>query len=491
MSILKTFSGRLSLLFLGVVALLGIGIYALVAPAFVSFLCETDQLVNMGLAPELAHDLEPRLRDGIDEAVVGDRLAHYSSVNPNVEIYLLDPNGAILKHYSQEDRPLVTQVLDTEPLQNLMAGGVPPIWGDDPFRPGQRRPFSVAPIAVGGEAGYYLYVVLGSDRYYTVAEAVRQSYIMQSALRGIGYVLLVSIGVGVLLFLMVTRRLRNMSHVVGRFAAGDLEPRIRDQKSDEIGQLAASFNQMADTISAHLHALEQNDSLRRELVANVSHDLRSPISSIQGYLETIQLRHDEMSPAERERHIEVVVRNIHRLNKLVSQLFELSKLEAQQVTPEFEEFSVAELINDLGMQFRPQAEALGVRLETVHDQHVALVRADIALVERAIANLIENALRHTPAGGCVRILAANELEAVRIEVCDTGQGIAEDDLPHVFDRFYRKDAGRGNGGGGLGLGLAIAKKIAELHGVTLAVNSQEDCGARFTFSLPRLALPAH
>jgi signal transduction histidine kinase len=276
-----------------------------------------------------------------------------------------------------------------------------------------------------------------------------------------------------------------VNHAVGQFAQGDLEARVQDESPDEIGQLAASFNRMADTITANLKELEQTDLLRRELIANVSHDLRSPLASIQGYLETIQIKDGSLTPRERGEHISVALRNARRLNTLVSELFELSKLEARQVKPQFETFSVAELVQDLVMQFRPQAEAAAIRLEVELSERAARVHGDIALVERALANLIENALRHTPDGGCVRVVAASDVDQVRIEVCDTGTGIAEADLPHVFDRFYRKDEGRGSGG--LGLGLAIAQKIAELHGTRLSVASKVDCGTRFTLALPTAA----
>jgi signal transduction histidine kinase len=308
---------------------------------------------------------------------------------------------------------------------------------------------------------------------------------MQGSMRGIGLILLFAIGTGLLSFAFVTRRLRVVNHAVGQFAQGDLEARVQDESPDEIGQLAASFNRMADTITANLKELEQTDLLRRELIANVSHDLRSPLASIQGYLETIQIKDGSLTPRERGEHISVALRNARRLNTLVSELFELSKLEARQVKPQFETFSVAELVQDLVMQFRPQAEAAAIRLEVELSERAARVHGDIALVERALANLIENALRHTPDGGCVRVVAASDVDQVRIEVCDTGTGIAEADLPHVFDRFYRKDEGRGSGG--LGLGLAIAQKIAELHGTRLSVASKVDCGTRFTLALPTAA----
>jgi signal transduction histidine kinase len=484
MKLLNTFYGRLAALFLGLVVVLGLGTYALVAPAFVSFLCETEQRVNYHLAADMATDLEPLLHEGIDHEALRSRIAYLTGINPKVDIYLLDADGAIRAYFAQSATQPTLASVDTAPIQTFLAGGSLPIWGQDPFFPGQRRPFSVAPIAVMGYPDHYLYVIVGSERYYTVAGALQQSYIMQGSMRGIGLILLFAIGTGLFSFALVTRRLRTVNDAVARFTKGEFEARVRDASPDEIGQLAAAFNRMADTIAANVKELEQTDRLRRELIANVSHDLRSPLASIQGYLETIQIKDESLTPSERQSHISVALRNARRLNRLVSELFELSKLEARQVAPQFEAFSVAELVQDLVMQFRPQAEAANIRLEAVLPERPSLVYADIALVERALGNLIENALRHTAAGGCVRVVSADEAEQVRIEVCDTGVGIPEKDLPHVFDRFYRIENGRGNGSGGLGLGLAIAQKIAELHGTRLSVTSKADCGTRFTFALP-------
>jgi signal transduction histidine kinase len=241
---------------------------------------------------------------------------------------------------------------------------------------------------------------------------------------------------------------------------------------------------MADTIEASVEDLRRTDRLRRELIANVSHDLRSPLAAMQGYLETIMMKHDDLAPDERERYLEIVLRNARSLSTLVGELFELSMLDAHQIEPQREAFSMAELVQDLVMQFTPMAEELNVTLDAELPDHLARVYADIALVERAISNLIDNALRYTPPGGTVRIVPSNEGDAVSVSVIDTGYGIPPEDLPHIFERFYRVEKSRAPDKGGTGLGLAITKKILELHGSTLNVQSIVDRGTTFSFNLP-------
>ena len=249
-----------------------------------------------------------------------------------------------------------------------------------------------------------------------------------------------------------------------------------------------SFNQMADTIVGNMAELKRVDQLRRELIANVSHDLRSPLASIQGYLETIAIKDDALTASARKQYLDVALRNTQTLNTLVGELFELSKLDAQQIQPEKEAFSIAELVQDVVMKFKPQAESAHVNLMADLPERLSLVYADIALVERAISNLIDNAIRHTPPGGTVQVAPSNEKEGVDIKIIDSGHGIAPEDLPYIFDRFYRAQKSRTPGkSGGAGLGLAIAKKILELHGSSLSVQSAQNQGTTFRFTLPIFA----
>jgi signal transduction histidine kinase len=196
------------------------------------------------------------------------------------------------------------------------------------------------------------------------------------------------------------------------------------------------------------------------------------------------MKTETLDPEDRQRYMDIVLKNTRFLNTLVGELFELSKLDAHQIEPACEAFSIAELVQDLVMQYEAKAEAYDVRLEAELPDRLSLVYADIGLVERAIANLIDNAIRYTPPGGSVRVIPTNKGDAVYVRVVDTGYGIPEEDLPHIFERFYRVEKSRSRDKGGTGLGLAIARKIMELHGTTLDVKSALNQGTTFSFSLP-------
>jgi signal transduction histidine kinase len=241
---------------------------------------------------------------------------------------------------------------------------------------------------------------------------------------------------------------------------------------------------MADTLVSTLEELRRADRMRRELVANVSHDLRSPLASIQGYLETLRMKAGSLDAADRRRYVRTALQNTQRLSALVEELFQLSKLESEQIDPTLEPFSPAELVQDVVVQYRPQAEDRGVTLKArLPDRHVR-VEGDIGLVERVLSNLIDNAIHYTPEGGRVCVDVESENGGVRIWVRDNGPGIPEDDLPHIFERFYRVDKSRDKTSGGAGLGLAIAHKILDLHGQDLHVRSTVGEGTAFHFHLP-------
>ena len=223
---------------------------------------------------------------------------------------------------------------------------------------------------------------------------------------GIGVVVF-SLFAALLVFNFLTRRLRALAVAVDRFRdSGFTEPiRLASASSngDDIDRLGANVQEMSERIAEQLRLLGQTDERRRELLANVSHDLRTPLASMQGYLETLLLRHGTLRAEEERSYLEVAAKHSERLGKLIQDLFQLTKLEAHELKPERESFPVAELVQDVVQKFQLAADKREIRLASVlADQH-AQVHADIGMIESVLENLIENAIRHTPAGGAVRV----------------------------------------------------------------------------------------
>jgi predicted ATPase/signal transduction histidine kinase len=259
----------------------------------------------------------------------------------------------------------------------------------------------------------------------------------------------------------------------------------RRQAQEWLAGALAEVERLRDELEA------ENSYLRRDLIANVSHDLRTPLVSLRGYLEMVATRGDHLSAERRGQYLDIALRQSDRLATLIDELFELARLDFKGITLDRERFAFAELAADVVQKFRLVAEGRQVALEAQTPPRLPLVDADLGLVERVLENLIGNALKHTPPGGRICVSAHAEDSRVVAEVRDSGPGIAPADLPHVFDRFYRGTAGaasaaaaEGGAARGAGLGLAIARRIVELHGGEIAAESALGEGARLWFSLP-------
>lgn len=481
----QSFYGKLSLIFLVLILFLGGSLAYLSMKSSLMFVEETQQKVNQDLAFEMAMEIQPFLIDMIDVENIQKEIEYLQGINPQVDIYLVGGSGMIKGVFLGEESSANLQLdfIDTKPLNQFLAGDELPILGQDPLNPNSLKPFSTANISIMGETGCYLYVILGGKLYDETAGMLAESYIIKNTMIGLAMILVVTLFLGLIIFRWMTHRLRTMSTTVQAFEHGQLNERVEVQSTDEIGLLGNSFNQMADTLVANMDEIKQVDKLRRELIANVSHDLRSPLASIQGYLETIQQKDKTLSEADRNKYYDIVLRNTRKLGNLIAELFELSKLDAKNVQPDLEPVSMAELVQDVVAQFLPQAQVKNITLKAIlPDEPLNLVNADIALMERAISNLIDNAIKNTKKNGEVNIIPANEGNRVSIKISDTGVGIPEDQINRIFDRFYQTDPSR-TGDTGVGLGLSIAQKILELHGSELSVQSVLNQGTTFSFSL--------
>jgi signal transduction histidine kinase len=289
--------------------------------------------------------------------------------------------------------------------------------------------------------------------------------------------------VGLLVIWLITKGLRQVIEAVRRFKEGDRKARIENPGGSDLALLATTFNGMADTIEANIEELKSVENLRRELIANVSHDLRTPLAIMQGYVETLLMK-DDLPPEERRRYLQITLDSSEKLSRLIAQLFEYSKLEAKQIQPQKEPFFIGELAQDVFQKYQILARKKGIQLTLDQPQKLPLVFADVALVERVVQNLMDNALKFTPAGGEVKIVLREAEKHVEVRIADTGPGIPESEQSAIFERYRKASASSTNQTGGAGLGLAIAKKILELHDASIRVQSRLNEGTAFMFRLP-------
>ncbi|MCU1350670.1 MAG: two-component system sensor histidine kinase [Acidobacteria bacterium] len=479
---IKTLYAKLALVLLALFCVMTAAYLGLTMMTARLYMDEATQRLNRTLAANLARE-KPVVRDGrLDRQMLDQVFDALMAVNPNIEIYLLDAGGCIVA-FSAPPGKVKRGSVALGPIRSFLAGDRLPIRGDDPRDPARQKIFSAARL----DGDHYLYVILGGEAYDSVAAQFRRSYILKLS-GGVAIAAVVfALAAALLIFAAMTRRVRRLAAAMESFKRSDFsgEPRVppyRSDRGDEIDRLTATFDEMAERIVLQVKKLTEVDLLRRELVANVSHDLRTPLASLQGYLDTLLLKDGQLAPAEQRRFLEIASKHSERLGKLVAELFELARLDSQVTPIRVEPFSMAELVQDVVQKFELRAQQGGVSLEAEVGPHLPLVSGDIALMERVLENLIENAIRFTPAGGRVRVSLVPEHGRLIVRVSDTGAGIAEASLPHIFDRFWRGDDAASRGPGpGAGLGLAIAKRILEMHGTTLNAESRVNVGTTFAF----------
>lgn len=314
-------------------------------------------------------------------------------------------------------------------------------------------------------------VVVGA----TAAGLLGAVYGLQSGIR-VRWTLLLSLGVALVVVQLLARGmtapLREMASAASAMARGDHDVRVAVRTRDEVGQLAAAFNRMA----AELRAV---DAQRRRLVADVSHELRTPITALQAQLENLA---DGVTRPDAAT-LNTALAQTRRLGRLVAQLLDLSRLEAGEVPVHRSPVALRELLDDAVAE----ARALGrpVAIDVAVDPPELVVPADRERLAQVLANLLDNATRHSPDGGLVRAAACRTRHGVRLEIVDDGPGIAPEDRERVFSRFTRTDAARASADGGSGLGLAIVRWVVDLHGGTVRVaDPPPDGGCRVVVDLP-------
>ncbi len=449
---------------------------------------EITQRLNADVAnhviAEKFKDASPFLEDGsVNKPLFGDLMHDMMAVNQSIEVYLLNDTGEIL--YSVvldhgDNTP--TESVSLTPIKSFIKNkGEEFVLGDDPRNSEEQKIFSAAPYSVDGHNGF-VYIVLAGKKFEQVSNNLFGQYFMQLGIGAALLTMLFSVLIGLVAIWFLTKNLRLITGTVRRFQEGDLNVRIENPVGSDIAIFANSFNEMADTIVANMDKMKSVDLLRRELIANVSHDLRTPLAVLKGYIETLQMKTETLSETEKQEYLQIIHDNIDKLSNLINQLFEYSKLEAEQVTPVKEPFSITELSHDLIAKFRVLAEQKQIELKLNNPKENNMVFADVGLVERALQNLIENAIKYTGPEGKVTLSLQKKGKVVEINITDTGTGIPLNEQPFIFDRY--KQVGKSTKKNGYGLGLAIVKKIMDLHDTTITVLSKPKEGSSFIFNLP-------
>ncbi len=451
---------------------------------------ESEQNLHLSLAANLARD-NPLLAQGIYDHNALENLFHTLMVlGPAFEFYFVDPSGNLLT-YSASPSQVKRTKIDLVPLLQLTRNQAPlPIYGDDPRHLSRQKIFSAAPVFNGSDLQGYLYVIVTGEQYDNAFSRIQSDNNTQLSLIFIGATVLFLFVMMLGLFRYFTAPLRKLSKDMNAFKSVGFDKNLvhleqwTERSNNEVHQLGCIFSQMVEQINGQLERLKQSDAHRRQLLADISHDLRTPLASLQGYIETVAIKGNELPEVSRNNYIDTALKSSCQLKKLIDQIFELAHLEDGQVSLNLEIFNLAELLYDIVAKFSLAAGKKNINLVIEPSFPQVQVYSDIGKVERILSNLIENALRHTPEQGEI-ILQVQPLDEkhCQIVVKDNGTGIKDEELAYIFDARYRASNATQSKGQHTGLGLAITKKLLGLLQTDIRVNSRLGEGTAFAFNI--------
>jgi signal transduction histidine kinase len=336
-------------------------------------------------------------------------------------------------------------------------------------------------VPVTGEGDSIEYVVYIRDNRQTVRDLTLSlvSLIMEAV--GVGFV--IAVALALILAKTLLQPILGMTKAAEAIAGGDFSKKLSVESDDEIGILAHTFNNMASQLQATLEEIRRSEALRREFVANVSHELRTPLTSIRSYAETLT-ENPDMEKETEVSFLHVILNESDRMTKIVQDLLELSRFDAGNVQFNFERFSISKSIEDVRDAVRLEAASRGHTISVTIPEGLPHIVGDRARIEQVLINIVSNAIKYTPDGGYIDITSGSGDGHVWVAIQDTGIGIPEEDIPRLFDRFYRVDKARSRESGGTGLGLSIALEIIQRHGGDVDVTSVVGEGTTVTVRLP-------
>lgn len=339
----------------------------------------------------------------------------------------------------------------------------------------ERGPYSGSPLMVGGR-------VVGVIGLTPLSTFQRLWPLLAAA----GIVVLLG-AIVVFSFAMVgpvRARLIKLQAAAKKLGEGQFDTRVKIDGSDEVAQVAQAFNSMADELEKRTTALETSDRLRRQLVADVSHELMTPLTAVLGHLETLDMAEVALNERERRRQVAIAMREARRLRRVIGDLLDTARYEAGGVQLAVEEISTVELFKQITVRHEHECRMRDITFESAVVPEAETFEADPFRIEQAVENVVSNALRHTPNGGRISLTAQRIDGNVVIEVCDSGEGIAPQHLPHVFDRFYKASSARSLASPGSGLGLSIVKAIVTRHGGQVSATSAGGIGTIIRLEVP-------
>ena len=493
---------RLALGLLSVFLVMAVLLFWLFEQASVATQNEASQRLHSDLAKNIVKDLGITNHGKFDSKMIKEAFHQMMILGPTIELYVLDKQGILITYDAPEEK-IKRRRVDLYPITSFIEKSSDlPILGDDPRSTSKQKIFSAARVyaknskskdenkdGMGVFVGY-LYIIIGGENYDSISTALELNKAWKISLLGIVSALLFLLFVSLLLFYALTRPLRRLTKEIKAFesvdktSVGIIDGGESEGGKGELNQLKRTFHQMEARIVAQLARLNKQDEIRSEFLAYVSHDLRTPLAGMKAYLETLELKQDSMSSKERQSYLKKAINNGDRLEGMINELFELTRLESDQIEVKKDEFIIGDMLSDIYSSLEEKAKQKDVNLIVDCKEPDAQMSADMAKIERVIQNLVENAIRYSKQGGDV-VLRTERIDqnTHNIKIIDYGSGIAAHHLKYIFEPYYRVSDDKQLKHTGAGLGLAISQRLLLLHHSTLKVESKLGKGTTFSFNL--------
>lgn len=443
------------------------------------------QLLNKDVAAHIAKFTSPFDKNGINKQKADSVFKDAMVISPSAEVYFLDTAGKVIAFHAPEKDIRLWKV----PLNNLQTyirdSGKNYIKAPDPKDPGNSKIFSASEVVESGAKLGYIYVILGSKESENIIDVLLSSHISNLAIKTFIAIILLSIVISFIYLNRIRRSFNRMIDVLERFEQGDFTARFDIKKEDELAPVTEAFNKMADLLSSNIQKLTKSEQERKDFIATISHDLRTPLSIARGFTETLLIKGEghELNPQQRKEYVQLVLFKIEQVEVMVKQLFELSKMEAVEFNAAPEPFVLSEIVQETVNTFQLMAQEKTIDLRCTQCQYHVWIKADIGMMERVVQNLMDNAVKSTPAGGNVYIALTVEGNELNFAIKNTGDALPED-LVYWINNFKGKANLFVNRPAKLGLGLLIVQKALHMHGSSLKAYTMPAGGNIFTFSLP-------
>jgi len=476
---------RMVILVFSLISILGFLFIIITYLATTHYHKASTQLLNKDIAAHIAEFTSPFNKNGFNKSKADSVFHHAMVINPSVEVYFLDTAGTVIAFNSPPNEVL----LKTIPVENIKkyiaAQGQKYITAPDPKAPAESKIFSAAEVIDNKRNLGYIYVILGSNRSQDIMNMILGAHISNLAITVFVAIILLSVIISIFSLSSIQKSFKRMIDVLRRFEGGDYSARFVTKEKDDLAPVTQAFNKMADLLSYNINSLTKSEQDRKDFIAIISHDLRTPLSIARGYAETLLIKKesDEITPPQQNDYILLILQKIHQVEIMVQQLFELSKIDAAEFKPNMEPFVLSEIVQEIINTFQLRAYEKNISLRCTECQYHVWVNADIGMTERVVQNLIDNALKSTPAGGSIQISIQVDNKQLMFSIANEGSALPDDLLLWINNAGGDKSLLKKRPAK-LGLGLLIVQKMLMLHGSFLEAYTHEGSRNIFLFSLP-------